>query len=334
MFGIFGKNESGQRPETAERSDTGIQTERQKETGEATQTAQETQRTTPEIPKLDRSLDQSIRLGSLAHDSGLFSADAYTNLNGQPLVDQLSSDYMQLSVKKRTAIQIPTDQSSDEELNAFFKQVEGVDGIAIIGKTEESHQRFLRQLGVPEKESDYTVPLELKLDAEQQQEIISLSHKLSLTQEQTDALSETVHGELSAMDDQSTATHADRQKQRDDALHSEWGDGITSRLKGAQLAAEQVSSRLGGDWMEHLKTSGALDNPVVVMALSKLGEGLVEKGLLVDTQVKFPDNVEAINVKIAGIRNNPNYFGTSEQSRVLRKQLVALSKQLHTNKEC
>lgn len=292
--------------------------------GSSTTPTEATAEQTPAISQpVVASNQKELSLNTDAMNSGVFQG--FDALSGQALVDKLSNDYMMLNASKRTAIQKPTANSTPEQNAEFYKSLEDVAGVAVIGNTPESQKAFLQKLGVPASPADYQFSEDFTMNESTQDEIRQIGEKMSLTQQQFAMLSDVISADQEQDALALKASNAEVVGKRDEALTKLWGDDKDTRLKGAQLGADHVAQEFGADWLDHLKTSGAINNPIVVMALSKLGEGLTEKGLLMDNKMEYGDSQVSIKSKITAMRSDPNYYVAGQAGADLRKQVVQLT---------
>lgn len=278
----------------------------------------------PVVPVAPVALDLPLTLNEDAMGSGVFGDD-FKNLDGQALVDRLSGDYLKLSSKKRTALQIPSELSSSEERKTFYDAIRSVDNVVVLDGSDD----FLRKIGVPESSLEYNLVDSVAGVADDDlQNARGLAGELQLTQGQFNLLV----GEMASAREETLSADAASSERlrvaRDNAISKIWGKDKESRLNGAELGAKHLANSLEGEWLADLKSSGALANPIILMALSSVGEGLLEKGMLVDSKVSYGDSVDELKLKIHEIRRDSDYYKQNVRSRSLRKKLMELTKLL------
>lgn len=268
----------------------------------------------------------AVTLSSEALDSGVFGED-YKTLQGQALIDQMAKEYMTLSATKRTAINIPTENATEEERKAFLSSIEDVEGLLVIGDGEGVDERLKRRLGIPEKGEGYDIP-KGQYSEQDEGSLRRLGEKLSLSNKQLIALADIAVAEKDEQLGDEVKEKEEMVRERNTTLNKLWGDDAQKRFSGAELALKHLANEAGAEWLDHFKKINAMDNPLVIMAMCEMAKGLTEKGTLVNTQVDYGHTVAEINQRIHDIREDKDYFTATPRAKTLRKELIALQTQL------
>ena len=249
----------------------------------------------------------------------------FSGKSDKELLVDLAKSYLGAQRLVGKGIRIPGEHSSDEEREEFYAKLQQVDGVVKLPTNEEEKKAFAKKLGVPDKPSEYENFEDIDPDLATFNK--EFAHSIGLTNGQYKEMIKLSIENQKDMEKAEQESFEEMKKRRDEILSKEWTD-LPERLKGAEIAVKSLAVNYGEEFIKQLEDSGAVNNPIVVAALSQVGEGLKETNSLMDHKVDYGKTRAEIEDEIDQIRKNPSYFIQGEERNKLRNRITRLQKAL------
>lgn len=172
------------------------------------------------------------------------------------------------------AVKLPTDKSTPEEVKSF-----------------------LTKLGVPAAPTEYKIgkpvlPEYVGWNDEVHSKILSTAHEAGLTPKQAKTFVEGLSKVVSGMQPDPNEIL----KKSETTLRGIWGDNFERNLVLSSRAVDHLAEQAGmpaADLHAALAETGAGAHPLVLKALSQLGNGMLEKGLIRNEETRIETLADA-----------------------------------------
>ncbi len=176
--------------------------------------------------------------------------------------------------------------------------------------TPEEIKAFRSKLGVPEKVEDYGIkapilPSHAGWDDEMHAKVLGVAHTAGLTKTQAAKI---VEGLTQIVSEGVIDPNVVLEESKGN-LREAWGENFDRNLILSSRAADHLAGLAGIDsneFHEALKETGAGAHPVILRALSALGSGLLEQGLIKNEDTKL-ETVQDAEGKIKTLRASEKY---------------------------
>lgn len=197
----------------------------------------------------------------------------------------------------------PTDKSSDEEWDNFYKQ---------IGRPEADKYEF----DTPKEANADTIKA-----------FKAVAHKAGLLPKQAKALVEWFGGFEKEASGKLSEQKALEQKASLENLKKEWGTGYDKEITAAKLAVKEVG---GEEFAQYLEKTGLGNDAGMIKAMAKFGKLLGEDKIRGANTGRMGVTPEEAKAKIAELTSDPAYADSRHgRHQVLVNQVSELYKQLY-----
>lgn len=198
----------------------------------------------------------------------------------------------------------PTEKSSDEEWESFFKQ---------IGRPEADKYEF----EAPKDSNEETIKA-----------FKSVAHKAGLLPKQAKAVVDWFAGFENEAATRVNEQKANAHKQGLEALKKEWGQGYDKEITSAKLAVTEVG---GEDFLKYLEQTGLGNDPVMIKTMAKFGKLLGEDKIRGANTGRMGKTPAEIQNEIQNLTSDPAYSDSSHgKHSVIVNQVTELYKQLYS----
>ena len=217
--------------------------------------------------------------------------------------------------------ELPEELQADETLNNIrdipsmakmlvnAQKMVGKDKVVLPGAdaTPEDYQSFYRSLGVPDSPDKYGLkkpedfPEDMPFDEAQVKEYAEVAHKNGLMPSQVKALYDWYNEKTQTTYKNVSLAEADAREKAEQVLKDEWGEQYSELLNKAQKA---IAAYIPQEERDFLKRPEIGNNPIIIKALAKVGEGLSEDQLALSDE---PDTGASAQAEINRIMGDPNH---------------------------
>ena len=247
---------------------------------------------------------------------------------GWKTAEDVVNGYTALEKWKGNAISIPTEDSSPEAVEDFYKKIDTVPELVRIGDDKTA---AYRKLGMPEKPEDYVIDLPDSL-AHIDQDTIDIvtkqAHAMKFTQNQ---INEYIALQADLQQDAVNKVYVS-EEEATAQLKKVWGDDFDNRLKGATLAAEYAKDK-HPDSFKNLLAGPYRNDPFLLELLGVYGKTMSESDSPLARQaINYGTSPEEAKLKIKDIEadagkmqaymdsNNPAHKKVLEDMTLFHKQ--------------
>jgi hypothetical protein len=195
-------------------------------------------------------------------------------------VDDTLKSYSNLEKMIGGSIRMPTEDSSVEAKQDFYKKLEGVDGVVKLPSegVESEFNSFYNKLGRPEDKEGYSFgDYDNVFGSEILDKYKEVAHKSGLTQSQAQALVEFEASFIPSEEQLKEEASASMEKCKS-SLEKVWGKEYDNRLE----ASKEVLSKYGEKYKEDIQSlkSNLGNNPAFAVMLSDLADSMQERGTI------------------------------------------------------
>lgn len=228
-------------------------------------------------------------------------------------VPGLYKSYTELEAKLGSAINIPDENASDEDLSKFWNR---------LGRPETADKYALyRPEGIKEEEVD---------DGWKSREssFATMAHTAGLTQSQVDQNIKWFYAETAAVEEARIAAEKTAQEEQQVILDKEWGDDKEANIKIARIARKAFGSDEFDVFLEGKKVDGVTlgDHPAFVRVFANIGRLMKEDTLVMGMPEDQKKSIQERIDELAKLQSTDREKYTSKE---VQSELAALNLKLH-----